>query len=368
MLAIIKQGLMHHLRQTKWVMFNALFPIFLMVLLGSMVSVNINEDNEINIFCYSDSESFQLSNELKEVFNAGNINIEKMIFKSDGEKRVQSNDGVLVIIENNNVKVQYSSRLEREGEIVLSYIKTYSDAKSTITEMYNTNFKEAEKVLKEPIYKGEISVELIDENSAPTGYQYYGICELTMMIFYSCLFPIGLMGTDERRNMKQRISMYGLSDFKYFIGRIISSFILSFIILIPGFIFSIFIMKSNWGSNPILTAMYMLPFAFMIITLGVVVGYLAKEREKSTLILQTLIIPILSFLGGAFIMLPEDPNNILNILSNISPLRWVNKGIFQVAYEGSFHYLNISLIINLGVSMVLLGILYFCIRREKKYI
>ena len=54
MFHVIVEGLKFNLRQRKWVIFNALFPIFLMVLLGVMLSDtnSINSENEVINICY----------------------------------------------------------------------------------------------------------------------------------------------------------------------------------------------------------------------------------------------------------------------------------------------------------------------------
>ena len=73
MFHVIVEGLKFNLRQRKWVIFNALFPIFLMVLLGVMLSNtnSINSKNEvINICYYNESGKDEIINEIKDnVFN-----------------------------------------------------------------------------------------------------------------------------------------------------------------------------------------------------------------------------------------------------------------------------------------------------------
>ncbi len=101
-----------------------------------------------------------------------------------------------------------------------------------------------------------------------------------MMMLYVTLFPIGLLGLEKSSGIKDRIILTGLSDFKYFVGRIISSLILSIIIITPGFLFSLFKLKSNWGDNPLITFMYLIAAALMMVTLGTFVGYAVKQREE----------------------------------------------------------------------------------------
>lgn len=112
--------------------------------------------------------------------------------------------------------------------------------------------------------------------------------------------------------------------------------------------------------------MYVLAAALMMVTLGTFVGYAVKQRDRASLFIQGLIIPVFSFLGGSYISLPLEMDGILNLVTNISPLRWLNKGIFKAAYEGNFYCLNVSLVISITVTIILFCCLYICIRREKR--
>ena len=370
MLAIIKQGLMKQLRQRKWVAFNALFPMFLMILLGSMLSGDnkISSDFNFNVSYYVNTEKCEFLDGLIDILEGENIKINKVETIEKGKEGVNSDGDIFLIIESpNQIKVYYSEASVIDGSILVSFLEGYSNTMASITEMYNIDPKTSEEILTDKdSLSDEIKTEFIKEEEAPNSYQYYGIVELTMMVFYVAMFPLGILGSDKRRMMKERISLAGVSELKYFIGRILSSFILSILILIPGFLFSIFVMKSKWGNYPAITFMYVLVFSFMMVTLGVVVGYLIKQRDKASLVLQGLIIPVLSFLGGSYVYLPQELNGIFNKITNISPLRWLNKGIFQVAYEGSYKYLNTSLIINVSLIFVLFIILYLGTRREKQ--
>ncbi|MGG7179345.1 ABC transporter permease [Clostridium paraputrificum] len=370
MFPIIKQGLKAQLRQTNWVLFNSLFTIFLMILLGSMLSgamIDTTEKKSINISYYTEEGNKEIISDMKKHLEGEEINLKEVGSIEEGKDRVEKDREVFLLLEEERIKVYYSDKTIKDGGMVLSFLKSYSDTSSSIKEMYRVNpAKAGELLMDENSFNDEVEISLVKKEDAPNSYQYYGVVELTMMIFYATLFPIGLIGLDRSRNLKERIALSGVSEFKYFIGRIISSFILGIIIFIPGCIFSVFVMGSKWGSNPFLTWSYISAFLLMMVTLGTVVGYLIKQRDKATLFLQGLVIPLLSFLGGAYISLPQDAGGIFEKVTNISPLRWINKGVFQVAYEGKYDYLNVSLIINLGFTLVLLAILYLGLRREKR--
>ncbi len=371
MFHVIVEGLKFNLRQKKWVLFNALFPIFLMVLLGVMLSNtnSINSENEvINICYYNESGKDEIINEIKDnVFNYEDFSIKEVSSVKEGKTKVENEREIFLLLKDESIETYYSEKSVSEGATVLSYLKSFSDTYASINELYMVDVDKASHIISsEEFMNDSIDVKFIKEEDAPNSYQYYGIVEVTMMMLYVTLFPIGLLGLEKSSGIKDRIILTGLSDFKYFIGRIISSLILSIIIITPGFLFSLFKLKSNWGDNPLITFMYLIAAALMMVTLGTFVGYAVKQRDRAALFLQGLIIPVFSFLGGSYISLPLEMDGIFNLVTNISPLRWLNKGIFKAAYEGSYYCLNVSLVISITVTITLFYCLYICIRREKR--
>lgn len=372
MFYIIKQGLICSLRQRKWILFNMFFPIFLMLLVGTILSSTFKESNitidKINI-SYFDSGTEEVKNIFEVLKNSDNdfeLEFEKVNNIEEGKDNVRKERHIFVYLDNEKIKVYYSDYSTKLGGIILSNLRVITKENNTVTELYRVNAVKAREVIGNIPYYEEVKVETISQDKAPNSYQYYGVVEVSMMSLYVALFPLGLMAYDKRKDMKSRINLAGISDFTYYSSRIISSWMLSVIISLPGFLFSIFALNTNWGEYPIITFIYFSALTFMIVTLGTVVGAIMKQADKASMVLQSVIIPIISFLGGAYIAIPDDLNGIFSIVSYLSPLRWFNKGVFKLAYSGDWTFLNKSLVISIVGTVILIGILTIVCKKEER--
>lgn len=372
MFYIIKQGIRCSLRQRKWILFNMFFPIFLMLLVGTILSSTFKESNitidKINI-SYFDSGTEDVKNIFEVLKNSDNdfeLEFKKVNNIEEGKDNVRKERHIFVYLDNEKIKVYYSDYSTKLGGIILSNLRVITKGNNTVTELYRVNAVKAREIIENNPYYEEVKVETISQDKAPNSYQYYGVVEVSMMSLYVALFPLGLMAYDKRKDMKSRINLAGISDFTYYSSRIISSWMLSVIISLPGFLFSIFALNTNWGEYPIITFIYFSALTFMIVTLGTVVGAIMKQADKASMVLQSVIIPIISFLGGAYIAIPDDLNGIFSIVSYLSPLRWFNKGVFKLAYSGDWTFLNTSLAISIVGTVILIGILTIVCKKEEK--
>ena len=168
MFHVIVEGLKFNLRQRKWVIFNALFPIFLMVLLGVMLSDtnSINSENEvINICYYNESGKDEIINEIKDnVFNYDDFSIKEVSSVEEGKAKVENEREIFLLIKEESIETYYSEKRVSEGATVLSYLKSFSDTYASINELYMVDVdKAAEIISSEEFLNDNIDVKCIME-------------------------------------------------------------------------------------------------------------------------------------------------------------------------------------------------------------
>ena len=182
MFHVIVEGLKFNLRQRKWVIFNALFPIFLMVLLGVMLSDtnSINSENEvINICYYNESGKDEIINEIKDnVFNYDDFSIKEVSSVEEGKAKVENEREIFLLIKEESIETYYSEKRVSEGATVLSYLKSFSDTYASINELYMVDVdKAAEIISSEEFLNDNIDVKFIkekeEEKANPRLYKAY---------------------------------------------------------------------------------------------------------------------------------------------------------------------------------------------------
>lgn len=342
MKAAIKSTILLVLRSPKYLIFSMFFPIFLTILLGGILGKDFEDNNPMNgkVIYYvnnigKDGES--LLKTFHKVSGKGDINLSLKQISSveEGKNEVRKKDEIFLEINKDKINIFVQNGRDFYYSYIKSLLTGIIKRGETANLLIETNKIEGANILRKGEVKdGGISINIIKKEEAPTSFDYYAIAELTLMLLYLMLFPMSRYFEDKRIEVKERMKLLGISDFKYYFGGTIGYFILSFIITLPSFLFSNYILKTNWGSYPLLCYGGIQIFALASISIGTVIASLCNSEEKVLGVLQAAVFPILSFLGGSYIAFPDDVGGLFQIVTNISPIRWLNRGIMQSIFKG----------------------------------
>lgn len=370
MFTLIKFSLLSKFRERAWVIFNALFPIFLMLLIGTMVqNAMITERNlsKTTVYYYDSSskEAQQIFDYTKNAFDEDMFVFEEIKDIEEGKRKVELDKSIFLNLNNNDIEVYSSEINTSKTAILISTIKSVNKSVVVIKDMFKINPSLAMELTSSYNENHDIKVEYVAKTKAPSSYDYYGVVELTMMILYIMMFALSEIEDERKNNIKDRICLIESNRFKYYTAKIIATFILSIVVILPGFIFSLVVLNTNWGPNPLVSFLYVLSFAAMTCTVGTLIGILFKDYERSMALIQGLIIPVLSFLGGAYIAIGDNLKGIFKYVTLISPLRWLNMGLFRMIYNGDYGMLNNALFLNTLIIFIGFLIIFRVAKREE---
>lgn len=371
MIGIIKNVILRNFRSPKYLIFSALFPIFLILIIGGLLSNTGNSNVKIsttdvyysvNNASKNTTEAFNI---MKDNLNKGDVKFN--FIKSDNENQalneVKLKSDVYLKIDGDNVSIYTTAQDDTSYIYLKSAFEGINKSIVVANEVYKTDYLNGNNIMKET---GNIPLEMKSKTQAPTGFNYYSIVEITMMCLYIVSFPISGYFYDKKKKVKERIALSGITTRKYILGSTLGYFILSFVITAPGFLFSNFILKSNWGTHRLLYYVAIELLAFMCILIGTLIITVIEDKEKIQSIIQGAILPILSFLGGAYVQLPYNgKTDLFGYITYISPLRWINKGIFLSIYNGENTLLINTMIGFVLISIVLLGLILALAKKEE---
>ena len=371
MLEIAKKVIVTNIRNSRNLYFNMLFPIFLMALIGGLLVNDFKKENNIrpiNVYYYDKGSA-----ECKEIFQIVqkekldlDITFIKIHSIKDGKEKVRINKAIFVFLNGDKIEI-YGNNSENPiyVDIINNLFNGVSKRKEIITEMYKLDPSNAENILKDNENYNGIEVKRIPTSKSPTSFDYYGVAELTMMCLYLILYPFWGMGNEIRMKIKERILLTGISNFQYNLGTLLGYWIISIITTLPGFIFSKIVLKTNWGPNLVFTYFTILILNLMVISCGMLISTISKENDKVKNLINVLILPLLSFLGGSYIAIPDQVNIIFQIITNISPIRWINRGIFRMAFAGDYSIIFCSVAINIVLTLIFLTTLFIVGKKQE---
>jgi len=127
--------------------------------------------------------------------------------------------------------------------------------------------------------------------------------------------------------------------------------------------FSKWVLNAYWGTNIMPIIAVVVSEAVMAVSVGVGVAFSIK-REAITIGIINLVVPVMVALGGGYFPL-EELGGILGKLSVISPVRWMNRAIFNAIYNNDFSLIPVAIIINLIIASLFIGIASAICRKEE---
>ncbi len=363
MSAVIKNVILRVFRNPKYLIFSALFPIFLVLILGSLLS---NAGNSISfeqktVYYMKNNPNAKIIadfNAVKDNSGKGDIKFDfkETSNKEQSLKNVDINKDIFIELNNDSIKIYVNKTDNRYYTYLDAIFKSVDKSIEIGKEIFKISPEKATSILKS---NENINVKVLPKEKAPSGFDYYSVAEITMMCLYIMLFPISGYFEDKKNKTRERMKIAGISNKKYFLGSTLGYCILSFLITAPEFIFTKFILHANWGSQSLLYYIAIQLLAFMVIILGMIVIYIFDDMDKIMGVIQGVIFPMLSFLGGAYLSIPYGKNTlgVFGYITYISPLRWINQGIFLSIYNGENSFLiktMIGFLIAIAVFLVIL--------------
>ncbi|WP_379129638.1 ABC transporter permease [Paenibacillus sp. sgz500958] len=372
MFQIIKKIIRNQIRNPKWFLFLLIFPIFLMILIGSILNGAFSDKSNltmVEVAMLDNSEG--ISKEVLDALSSASVSIEedygiKINYadsEKEGKKEARVNKKVFVHLNKDKILVYGNESEPLNTARVVALFRSVACSIQTVKEAYKIDPVNAIKLIGTDNANYEVPVELIPSKNAMSSYDYYGIAELTLMVLYVMLIPIGDLFNDRKTNVKDRIILTGLSRTRYYWASLIAYSIVAIVAFIPAFIFSITYLGVKWGDYSLVMYLYIVLFAIFNAAIGMLLTKLLKTRGKVDVLLSVLIIPIFSFLGGSYTPFPYDMGGVFGKVLMVSPLRWVNVGIFRSIYADD----NQILLISAGIFFVVtIASLLVIVAKEKK--
>ena len=71
------------------------------------------------------------------------------------------------------------------------------------------------------------------------------------------------------------------------------------------------------------------------------------------------------FLGGGYVPIEVFKSNVLDKLSEISPIKWINDSIINIVFSGNYSKVSTTITINLIMVVIFLTIASMCFKREE---
>ena len=364
-LKLVKKELMHFFKNKMDIVTMVIFPIVLILVMGTSlkgimnVDTNIFKDEVVYYSIDSKNNTYIKNFEIIKSNLEKNYNIKFKLIEDiiTAKENVNLEKSLAYISINNN---GYEFYRNENGEnisqkIFRNMFEQFLHKNSLVETISENNINIVNyKSINEQV------INNLNSNGVDS-YTYYTFAELVLIILYiSSITSISLY-KEKYLNTMSRMRICNISYLSILTSKVVLGIIIGIIQISVVFIVSRFMLNVNWGNN--LFSIFLVLICLIIFSsiLGVVTSVIFKDHKTSTSVCNILII-IMGLLGGSYMpisLITSSP--ITNLVAKISPTYWANISILSLSYGIKTIYPYISIIISIGLSafLTLIGLIFY---------
>ena len=191
--------------------------------------------------------------------------------------------------------------------------------------------------------------------NAVTSYDYYAVTMIVFGALNNATLAANSFMEGRILQANMRLCNAPIPSSFIFLPKIIASFLFSVIcITIAGAILAFAVGANFGGVNAVFLWILMVVVNFFAVCVGVLLCCLLKNEETVNQILSTLV-AVLCLAGGAFFPL-KGLGKVVDVVSNVSPVTWIDAAAFSAIYDSDFMLLGIVTAVLLALSLVCIGL------------
>lgn len=262
-----------------------------------------------------------------------------------------------------NIEVTTNSINQQNADLINMLVNIYVDNAKTYDSIASLYPEAISNIKKRKI--DYIASSSVQTSKGMSSADYYAISMFTMITFYSIMSAMNLVLSDRQQGVASRIYLTGVSNSAILLGKLIGGMLATAVQLTLLYVFTRFVLRVNWGTNDWQIIGVTASLVYLSVAIGI--GLATGIRNQSFLtVASNAVIPIFAFLGGSYIPLSTLNSALINQLSNISPIKWVNDSLFYLIFGGQSNPIPVTLMVNLGIGTAF--ILFALVRMRKQVV
>lgn len=315
-----------------------------------------DENNEDRLF----NTQYTTEEKAKELLDNGEI-VGYMKLKEDKPILTFATSGI-----NETIFKYVTEEIEQTIDIIKNLSETETQKQIT-SGNYNINYEEIYNKVIELAKEDKVKLKNIsNSNLSYTMIEFYTLIAMTCL-YGGMLSMVSINQTlANMSNKGKRIAVSPTKKGTIILSGLLASYIAQLIGLAILFVYTLFVLKVDYGDNTSLIILLAMIGSFAGLILGTFVGTLFKTNENAKtgiLIALTMFWCYLSGMMGITMKYVVDKN--VPIINKINPASMITDGLYSLYYYDTFDRYWFNIISLLIFAFVLMLISFFSLRRQK---
>lgn len=311
------------------------------------------EENEDRLF----NTSFVNEEEAKKLLD--NDDIIGYLYITEEAKIVLKKNGINETIFKSVVEsIEETNQIYKEilNSKINEYISTTNPEEINIEIYKNTIYENINKILNE---NNDFLIDQSNESMSYTMIEYYTLIAMT------CLYGgmIGMIAINNllpnMNNKGKRISISGVSKAKLVLSSALASYIIIMLGFLLLFIYTIFVLKVDYGSHLGLVILLASVGSVAGLSLGICLASVIKRNENVKIGITIAITMFGCFLSGMMgITMKYVIDKNIPLLNKINPASMITDGLYSLYYYDTFnrYIFNIVSLLIFAILMILISL------------
>ncbi len=332
------------------------FPLLLIWILGSAfggIMGDGGDDNETVVaasMIYTVSEESQMSAAFTEYMTGENEYFTLTRFddvEAGKEKIVRNEYAAYIVIDGERITLYKNSYYNFDSSLGELIIKAFADDYNLMYEIAMTNPSKLQDAgsINESGFTEEVT---FDRQRTAGAMDYYGVSMSTMFIFYGIIFLGTYFAGNRLNKTEDRIKASDANILTYQWGTALGNIVLIMIQAIIIFTAGILLFNVYWGNALGIGILVVFAEIIMISSIGTLMGLTIKSENAIAGVSQ-IVIPAIVFLGDGYTHIGG--TGVILAIKKISPMYWINHGIFDAIYLNDNKTAFTAIIICLGIAV-----------------
>jgi ABC-2 type transport system permease protein len=366
---IVLKGLKQDIRDKRTMAIMVAFPLALIIILGAAFTNAFGDDTNIGLKAKvlykieTDKPMAEAFNSFKEGLKDSDLKfteIDDALKAKDLIKNVEYD--CFITVRDKEITILKNDKYNLQADIFQSMLDAFIQSYNLQVEIVKENPAALQNMSYDEGFSAVDKVSL-DKKRTPRAIDYYAVTMISLFILYGTMGGAYAINGERTRKTEGRILAAPVKKAELLTAKVVGAVMITVIQIAVVVLVSKFLLQVYFGENILIVSLILLSEIIMSVSLGVGVAFIIKNEAAANGILNALI-PFMAFLGGAYVPLEQFGEGFFMKLTNISPLRWVNRSIINIIYSGDTSTAMTTIIMNLAIAAVFIAISSGLFRKE----
>lgn len=362
---VLNKEIIQNIRNVKAMVMMVLFPIILILVLGTALSGSFDQSaafKNIDII-YTSPSGGSFVQAFKGFITKGGemgFNFTEAQSVPEAVARVKNGNYTCFInVSENGLEIYENDKNAFKANLVEGVLGTFIQRYKALSQIALVNPVAVGKIINDQSNPNFVRLSTLGELKQPKALDYYAVTMITLFILYSSMTGAHAIKDEKTAKTMNRLLCAPIKKPQVLTGKILGALVITSLQVLVVILISRFFLKAYWGNHLGIISLLLASEIVMAVSLGIGVGFVVRNEMG----ILNFLIPLMAFFGGSYIQL-EGLGKTMLLVSNFSPVRWVNKAIFAVIYSNDYSSVAEAIIRNLCLAAIFVVIASFTFRKE----